>query len=95
MARRLWNTGLEDHMVSQPRRPQSTSSPLQEHKVSENGFSLCQPSLLCSKGTMGSFPSGKVTDQCMKMTTHIHLVLWLGMHGTLPPLPQMYSWCDA
>jgi hypothetical protein len=24
----------------------------------------------------------------MEMTTHIHLVLWLGMHGALPPLPK-------
>jgi hypothetical protein len=31
----------------------------------------------------------------MKLTTHIHLVLSLGMCGTIPPLPHMSAWHGA
>jgi len=32
---------------------------------------------------------------CVKLTTHLHLVLWSRMHGIVPPLPQyaFMEWC--
>jgi len=31
----------------------------------------------------------------MKLTTHLHLVLRLGLCGAIPPLPDTSSWCGA
>jgi len=38
-------------------------------------------------GTSEHLPRGKVVGG-MKLDTHLHLVLRLRMHGTIPPLPQ-------
>jgi len=50
-------------------------------------FSLC----LC---TVQLFPQGW-SSQGMKLTTHLYLIPTLRMHGALPLLPHMSSWCGS
>jgi len=48
------------------------------------------PSLLFNR-YRGSFPG--IGGQCLRLTTHVHLVPRLRMSGAIPLLPHIPSWC--
>jgi len=45
----------------------------------------------CLIGNHNFFPGGS-SGQCIKLTTTLHLMLWLGMSGAKPPVPCLPSW---
>jgi len=55
---------------------------------------LWGPPNLLSNGYQGLFLQGQ-SSWCVKLTTHLHLVLKLRMHGNISPLNLMSSWCGA
>jgi hypothetical protein len=48
-----------------------------------------------SVGTSGCFVGGVEADGAVKLTTHFNLVLRLRMHGVIPPISHIASWCGA